>query len=139
MLSDNFETTKIRKTDSQDTMSSSGMVDLQSTPTPPHSGRSSPSYQSNSVSPTPPALSPQINHNGGGSQSNCSTSDYKYSDDFDGDEQFDPSIPDASNWTHDDVYNYFAQYFPEEATVFKEQVTLFFSYIKNYSDSGVTW
>lgn len=43
--------------------------------------------------------------------------------DFEMDETFDPSIPDASNWTYDDVYNYFVQYFPEEAIVFKEQVS----------------
>lgn len=42
--------------------------------------------------------------------------------DLDLDENIDPSIPDASNWTYDEVYDYFAQYFPEEAKVFKEQV-----------------
>ncbi|KAL1498239.1 hypothetical protein ABEB36_009070 [Hypothenemus hampei] len=36
-------------------------------------------------------------------------------------EDIDPSIPDATHWTPDDVYQYFAQYFPEEAKVFKEQ------------------
>lgn len=99
-----------------------GVVE-QSTPSPPNSGGSSP-YSRLADSPTPPTLSPQANHNGG-SQSTCST-DYKYnlSDDFDGDDQFDPSIPDASTWSYDEVYNYFAQYFPEEAIVFKEQVSL---------------
>ena len=38
------------------------------------------------------------------------------------DDNIDPSIPDATNWTPDDVYHYFAQYFPEEAKIFKEQV-----------------
>ncbi|XP_066145937.1 sterile alpha motif domain-containing protein 1 [Euwallacea fornicatus] len=37
------------------------------------------------------------------------------------DHDIDPSIPDATHWTPDDVYEYFAQYFPEEAKVFKEQ------------------
>lgn len=44
--------------------------------------------------------------------------------DYDVDEAFDPNIPDASNWSFDEVYNYFVQYFPEEAIVFKEQVSL---------------
>ncbi|XP_056644863.1 polyhomeotic-like protein 2 [Diorhabda sublineata] len=33
----------------------------------------------------------------------------------------DASIPDATYWTADEVYDYFAQYFPEEAKIFKEQ------------------
>ncbi|KAH1009928.1 hypothetical protein HUJ04_002219 [Dendroctonus ponderosae] len=37
------------------------------------------------------------------------------------DPTIDPSIPDATHWTPDEVYQYFAQFFPEEAKVFKEQ------------------
>ncbi|KAJ8984992.1 hypothetical protein NQ317_016903 [Molorchus minor] len=37
------------------------------------------------------------------------------------DDNIDPSIPDATHWTADEVYQYFAQYFPEEAKIFKEQ------------------
>lgn len=36
-------------------------------------------------------------------------------------DNIDPSIPDATNWTIDEVYQYFAQYFPEEAKIFREQ------------------
>lgn len=39
------------------------------------------------------------------------------------DPTIDPSIPDATHWTPDEVYQYFAQFFPEEAKVFKEQVS----------------
>lgn len=43
-------------------------------------------------------------------------------DDDEADDDIDPSIPDAADWTSNDVYDYFVQYFPEhEAKVFKEQ------------------
>ncbi|CAG9834986.1 unnamed protein product [Diabrotica balteata] len=85
-----------------------------------NSGDSSPSqYNSPSISPTPPHLSPQ-------------TTLRPESPDADGDAQsdsqnedensgIDPSIPDATHWTADEVYEYFRQYFPEEAIIFKEQ------------------
>lgn len=38
------------------------------------------------------------------------------------DPSYDPSIPDATSWTHEDVYEYFSQYFPQEAAVFRDQV-----------------
>ncbi|GLV44462.1 uncharacterized protein CBL_10266 [Carabus blaptoides fortunei] len=98
----------------------------QVSPTPPNSGRSSPFLRSPPVSPTPPTLSPQTNHNGGMHSSSSTEYKFNLSDsqslkDFDTEDSYDPSIPDASNWSYDDVYNYFVQYFPEEAIVFKEQ------------------
>jgi len=36
----------------------------------------------------------------------------------------DPNIPDARNWTSEQVYQYFARLFPKEAEVFRQQVTL---------------
>ncbi|EFA10101.2 hypothetical protein TcasGA2_TC012280 [Tribolium castaneum] len=87
---------------------------------PSISGNTTPNYQSPPLSPTPPQLSPQNEapQNGDGgvsdSQSNQSVKD---SDD----DNIDPSIPDATNWTIEEVYQYFAQYFPEEAKIFKEQ------------------
>lgn len=36
-------------------------------------------------------------------------------------ENFDPSIPDATNWSYDEVYKYFRQFFnEEEAKIFKD-------------------
>lgn len=70
-------------------------------------------------SPTPPLLSPQM-HNGNHSPSNMS--DSQSLKDLDFEENFDPTIPDASNWTSNEVYQYFLRMFPEEAKVFKEQV-----------------
>lgn len=98
-----------------------------STPTPSVSGNSSPNYKSPIPSPTPPTLSPQTNRMGASSPDlQCNTPDSHQSvKDLDLEENIDPSIPDASNWTYDEVYDYFAQYFPEEAKVFKEQVGLF--------------
>ncbi|XP_014365648.2 uncharacterized protein LOC106716614 [Papilio machaon] len=34
---------------------------------------------------------------------------------------FDPSIPDISNWTTEDVYSYFMEHLPEAAPILKEQ------------------
>lgn len=95
-----------------------------STPTPSGSGNSSPSYRSPIPSPTPPTLSPQTNRMGGNSpELRCHSPDLQSVKDLDLEENIDPSIPDASNWTYNEVYDYFAQYFPEEAKVFKEQVS----------------
>lgn len=33
----------------------------------------------------------------------------------------DPNIPDASDWTSEQVYQYFARLFPKEAEVFRQQ------------------
>lgn len=88
---------------------------------PSISGNTTPNYQSPPLSPTPPQLSPQneVQQNGDGgvsdSQSNQSNKD---SDD----DNIDPSIPDATNWSAEEVYQYFAQYFPKEANIFREQV-----------------
>jgi hypothetical protein len=87
---------------------------------PSISGNTTPNYQSPPLSPTPPQLSPQneVQQNGDGgvsdSQSNQSNKD---SDD----DNIDPSIPDATNWSAEEVYQYFAQYFPKEANIFREQ------------------
>lgn len=35
---------------------------------------------------------------------------------------FDPSIPDVSNWTTEDVYSYFLEHLPEAAPILKDQV-----------------
>lgn len=51
-------------------------------------------------------------------------SDSQSNKDWDFEDNIDPSIPDATHWTADEVYQYFAQYFPEEAKIFKEQVSL---------------
>lgn len=97
-----------------------------STPTPSASGDSSPNYRSPIPSPTPPTLSPQTNRMGGNSPDmRCHSPDSQSVKDLDLEENIDPSIPDASNWTYEEVYDYFAQYFPEEAKVFREQVRLF--------------
>lgn len=98
-----------------------------STPTPSASGESSPNYRSPIPSPTPPTLSPQTNRMGGNSpEMRCHSPDSQSVKDLDLEENIDPSIPDASNWTYEEVYDYFAQYFPEEAKVFKEQVRFLF-------------
>lgn len=104
---------------SPDSNASNGPLD----PSPgPNSGRSTPFSLSHSpASPNPPALSPQPNCNGN-IQSSPEESKYAPPDDYETEEQFDPSIPDASNWTPEDVYNYFLPLFPNEAIVFKEQV-----------------
>lgn len=91
-----------------------------------NSGNTSPSNNFNSppMSPTPPQLSPQtgLAHESPDpdSQSNKDSDDNK---DFE--ENIDPTIPDATNWTYEEVYQYFAQYFPEEAHIFRDQVRFF--------------
>lgn len=77
------------------------------------------------MSPTPPTLSPQMNRVDGQSpELRTNGSDSQSLKDLDLEENIDPTIPDATEWTYDEVYNYFVQYFPEEAKVFKEQVNL---------------
>lgn len=80
-------------------------------------------FQSAPVSPTPPTLSPQTTQNGRrhtltDSDSKSETHSIKEEE---LEENIDPSIPDATNWSPEDVYEYFYQYFPDEAIVFKEQ------------------
>ena len=61
----------------------------------------------------PPVLSPQV------SPTRAS------SDQMDDDasrEEIDPNIPDASDWTSEQVYQYFARLFPKEAEIFRHQV-----------------
>ena len=36
----------------------------------------------------------------------------------------DPNIPDASDWTSEQVYQYFARLFPKEAEIFRIQVNM---------------
>jgi len=36
----------------------------------------------------------------------------------------DLNIPDARNWTAEQVYQYFARLFPKEAEVFRQQVRI---------------
>ncbi|XP_025837285.1 PHD finger protein 10-like isoform X2 [Agrilus planipennis] len=92
-------------------------------PSPSVSGNSSPLYRSLQPSPTPPTLSPQANRNGEISPDfKSNLSDSQSLKDLDLEEHIDPTIPDATNWSYEDVYNYFARYFPNEAKVFKDQV-----------------
>lgn len=61
----------------------------------------------------PPVLSPQVSP----ARAN--------SDQMDDDgprDGIDPNIPDASDWTSEQVYQYFARLFPKEAEVFRQQV-----------------
>ncbi|XP_025837286.1 PHD finger protein 10-like isoform X3 [Agrilus planipennis] len=93
-------------------------------PSPSVSGNSSPLYRSLQPSPTPPTLSPQANRNGEISPDfKSNLSDSQSLKDLDLEEHIDPTIPDATNWSYEDVYNYFARYFPNEAKVFKDQDT----------------
>lgn len=86
------------------------------------SGRSSP-YDSPPVSPTPES-SPRRKNNSVSPARSVVNSDSRDSvNHSDQDEpDIDPTIPDATHWTPDEVYDYFKQYFPEEAKVFKDQV-----------------
>lgn len=77
--------------------------------TPVVSRQSSPSLRQHSPVPLPNG---HISPNGSESPSNR---------DSDEDPNIDPSIPDATHWTPDEVYQYFARFFPDEAKVFKEQ------------------
>lgn len=81
------------------------------------------------LSPTPPTLSPQgmsgVRSAAASPEIKCSLSDSQSVKEMDIDDIIDPLIPDATHWTSDDVYNYFFQYFPDEAKVFKEQVRSF--------------
>lgn len=38
----------------------------------------------------------------------------------------DPTIPDITNWSTDEVYEYFTKHFPEAAPILKEQVSFAF-------------
>lgn len=59
----------------------------------------------------PPVLSPQVSPARGSDQ---------MEDDGPRD-GIDPNIPDASDWTSEQVYQYFARLFPKEAEVFRQQ------------------
>ncbi|XP_034944939.1 uncharacterized protein Lint-O [Chelonus insularis] len=58
----------------------------------------------------PPVLSPQV-----------SPTRDSVEDDTSPREAIDPNIPDASDWTSEQVYQYFARLFPKEAEVFRLQ------------------
>lgn len=60
----------------------------------------------------PPVLSPQV------SPARASSDQMEDDGPRDG---IDPNIPDASDWTSDQVYQYFARLFPKEAEVFRQQ------------------
>lgn len=40
------------------------------------------------------------------------------------DVSIDPNIPDITNWTTEDVFEYFSKHHPEAASILKEQVCL---------------
>ncbi|KOX69979.1 Zinc finger protein ubi-d4 [Melipona quadrifasciata] len=61
----------------------------------------------------PPVLSPQVSPARGSSD--------QMEDDSPRD-GIDPNIPDASDWTSEQVYQYFARLFPKEAEVFRQQI-----------------
>lgn len=63
----------------------------------------------------PPVLSPQV------SPARASSDQMEEDSPRDG---IDPNIPDASDWTSEQVYQYFARLFPKEAEVFRQQVLL---------------
>ncbi|XP_015116588.1 uncharacterized protein LOC107040840 [Diachasma alloeum] len=67
------------------------------------------------INPTqlPPVLSPQVSPTRGAIDHN---DDEVFSRDG-----IDPNIPDASDWTSEQVYQYFARLFPKEAEVFRVQ------------------
>ncbi|KAF5272217.1 hypothetical protein FQA39_LY01299 [Lamprigera yunnana] len=71
---------------------------------------------------TPPDLSPQpgITSNAASPEIKCNMSDSQSIKELDLEDLIDPSIPDAADWSYEDVYNYFVEYFPNEAKVFKE-------------------
>lgn len=69
----------------------------------------------------PPVLSPQV------SPARVSSDQMEDDGPRDG---IDPNIPDASNWSSEQVYQYFARLFPKEAEVFRQQV-LFFYFQRN--------
>ncbi|XP_046616767.1 uncharacterized protein LOC124303525 [Neodiprion virginianus] len=60
----------------------------------------------------PPVLSPQVSPARGSSDQ---------MDDDGPRDGIDPNIPDASDWTSEQVYQYFARLFPKEAEVFRQQ------------------
>ncbi|KAF7271421.1 L(3)mbt interactor in ovarian somatic cells isoform X2 [Rhynchophorus ferrugineus] len=84
------------------------------------SARSSP-VDSRASSPLPPQLSPQNNPRSDTPDREAHSDTNSVKDSEPDDPNIDPSIPDATHWTPEEVYQYFAQYFPEEAKVFKEQ------------------
>lgn len=77
---------------------------------------SSEQQQSNStpVAPPPPVLSPQV--------SPTRNIMAEHMDDETSRDVMDPNIPDASDWTSEQVYQYFARLFPKEAEIFRHQV-----------------
>lgn len=64
----------------------------------------------------PPVLSPQVSPA-------RATPDVL--EDDNGTDAIDPNIPDASDWTSEQVYQYFLRLFPKEAEVFRQQVFSF--------------
>ena len=66
----------------------------------------------------PPVLSPQVSPTRNATE--------LIDEDISRDE-IDPNIPDASDWTSEQVYQYFAILFPKEAEVFRTQVNIFFN------------
>lgn len=49
----------------------------------------------------------------------------KHPNDNNCDDSVDASIPNAEDWNTNDVYQYFSSYFPDEAHVFKEKVSVY--------------
>ncbi|CAH0556071.1 unnamed protein product [Brassicogethes aeneus] len=76
------------------------------------SEESTPSNYRSPVESPSPSESPEKSRDSPENGSDCSDAE---------DPSIDPSIPDASNWTYEEVYQYFAQYFPREAKIFREQ------------------
>nr|CAI5834723.1 unnamed protein product [Callosobruchus analis] len=90
----------------------------------PPSSSSSSYAASPPLSPTPPPqLSPQTTREGATRSlvNGRHSTDEDRKSESDVDDNIDPSIPDATHWTADEVADYFAQWFPEESKVFREQ------------------
>nr|CAH7755326.1 unnamed protein product [Callosobruchus chinensis]CAH7756301.1 unnamed protein product [Callosobruchus chinensis] len=103
----------------------SNISDTNDISNPPSSSSSSYAV-SPPLSPTPPPqLSPQTTREGATRSlvngRHSTDEDRKSESDVDVDDSIDPSIPDATHWTADEVADYFAQWFPEESRVFRDQ------------------
>lgn len=91
-------------------------------PTPPPKTNSRSSTPPGNVPILPPVLSPQVSPN---------RASPEQMDEEVIIEPVDPNIPDASDWSSEQVYQYFARLFPKEAEVFRQQVRFYFWPLKS--------
>lgn len=97
--------------------------------------QSSSSSETRSVSPPstvavaailPPVLSPQVSPPRSDADDKSEIKDI-----FKQQQSIDPNIPDASDWTTEQVYQYFARLFPKEAETFRNHVNFHHYYIQS--------